>query len=310
MHLFINNINIIPPHKILTNTFETKEQQVAIVDIKRSVDLNKMPAGIINKNLINFKGFNNKYSYLFLNFKDVYNSKTQVLPKKFYSGFVEKDIYLSNASASAPLSQANFWKLFSPKVFNEFLDEDIELSKILSKSPLIKFYFNNDLSFSIQNVRSIIRDGVQSERLQAIFDFTKAFEEKYNLDILKEPKYYRFIGKNEAAEILKGNEVRKQNQSYPKAFDITINPELNLNSYRVTFKTNNEFTNVDEFHCKDNVITEHDKNDYRYYLNRAYSLNDVEKLEMGTPHGLLELDLNHNYTEPEINAIDTLMFYE
>ena len=79
------------------------------------INLNDLPAAEINKNQVSFRGKNKSYSYLFLNYGDIYNSETNVLPKNYYTGRANREIYYSDASASAPLSQKNVWKLFSPQ---------------------------------------------------------------------------------------------------------------------------------------------------------------------------------------------------
>ena len=277
--------------------------------VSNVINLNNSPVSLANKSLVSFKGYNNKYSYLFLNFDDLYNSQTEVLPKRCYSGFVNRDVYLSSASASAPLSQDNFWKLFSSDEFIKFLKQNPDLYDMLSESLFGKFIISSNIGICLQLMRMTLRKHKDvNEQTKPLFDFKNAVKERYNIDILKEPKYYRFIGKSELVKLLEGKEIEKLPPYYRKLIDITTNPELNWNKFRVTFKENDKFTNFQETDSEDSMVIEHDSNDYYYYLRCPYSLDDVEKIEMATPQGLLEFDLNHNYTAQELDAIDNLMF--
>ena len=307
----VSNINKIYLNNNSLKNIKQNKQENEKSFTSTDINLNNSPISLTNKNLVSFKSrYYNRYKSLFTNFDKVYNSKTEILPKRYYSGFTDKSIYLSEASASAPLSQENFWKLFSPNEFRKMLNENPELSNILYNSSMGKCFLKNGIDFKLNHIRDILKKKAKNHWNIPIFDFTEAFEKKFNIDLLKEPKYYRFIGKNELVKLLRGEDVEKLPPYHINAFDITTNPELNWNQYRVTFKTNDDFTNIEETHSKNSRIFEHDCNDYRYYLKGPYSLNDIERIEMATPHGLLEFDLKHKYSNEELDVINTLMFCE
>lgn len=304
----VKNISGISYNKI--NFAKKDNQPNQTSKITNSINLNNLPYGIINRSLVSFRGnCDKKYGNLFLNYSDVYNSKTKILPKECYTGFADKEIYYSGSSASAPLSQDNAWKLFAPDEFDNFLEENPNLSDILYESPLGKDYINYGLKFDLQCIRNILKNTDKNDRIKPVFDFAEALDEKFGIDVLKEPKYYRSVGISELIPLLKGEKIKNQ-RYFQSGLDITINPELNWNPFRITFKTNDKFTNEEENKSVNNKVREHDLNEYYYYLEDTYSIDDVEKLEMATPHGLLEFDLNHKYTNEELEAINTLMFCE
>ena len=76
---------------------------------------------------------------------------------------------------------------------------------------------------------------------------------------------------------MKNKIVEPQRYFDKKAFDVTINPNMNWNDYRITFKPLRKFSILDEESLiRENLGTNHD---YYYRLSGSYSLDDVENIE-------------------------------
>ena len=164
--------------------------------------------------------------------------------------------------------QNDCWKLYKPEVFEQFIKSDEELSDILSDTlDLSRQYGFKPSIEMLQKFRKIKPE---------INDFYEVVKSKYDIDLETPPKVYRFVGKEEI-EALKKDGIVKPQRGYWDNFDVTINPDLNWNDYRITFKPKKEFSILDkDSRIKANTGTGHD---YFYLYEGPYSADDIEKIE-------------------------------
>ena len=247
---------------------------------------------------------------MFLNKDLVFTPEIMSIPRRLFSGFIEKSVYHSNASKDEPLNQENIWMLFSPICFFDFLKQDSDLFSILDNNTASRYFNLDNEEIDLSLFCDFQKECAKNHTTNPFADFITELCNKYNIDILEQPKLYRFIGKSELIKLLKGETIECR-RAWQNGIDVTTNPELSFgySQYRITFKTNETFDPRGELHSPNTMIVPHNANDYYFYLTRPYSISDIEKIEMGTPHGLLELNLNRDFTEEEIQAIDPLMFY-
>ena len=247
---------------------------------------------------------------MFKNKDSVFTREIESIPRRIYSGFIESQVYHAMSSKKEPLNQENVWTLFSPECFSRFLKENPDLARILDESHVGQVFKQYGLNIRFANICKQMKEDPNNDYLKGYIDFADALCRKYNIDILGQPKLYRFIGKSEVEALLRGEQIKSLNP-YQRWIDVTTNPELNFgfSQYRVTFKPVGAFDPRGKEHTAESQIIEHDLDDYYFYLKKPYSISDIEKLEMGTPHGLLELNLEHKFSRNEIEAIDPLMFY-
>jgi hypothetical protein len=173
----------------------------------------------------------------------------------------------NNAFTKLIKGQENCWRLHKEGFFEEFVRSDSEL-KVLANRLLERLNFYG-LSLTIPivlNFRKEILDlDVMVEKIKS----------KYEIDITIPPLVYRFIGSEEKQKLEAGETVSPQRIF--KAFDVTINPNLNWNIYRVTFKPLPKCSILDKNSLmKENPGCNHD---YFYHYKESYSLADVEKIE-------------------------------
>ena len=178
------------------------------------------------------------------------------------------DSQMQKIKADEIYGQDDCWKLYKPEVFEQFIKSDDELSE-LSKDvlELARVY---GLKPSISLFRRIKKSRPEIE------DFYKVLKSKYDIDLDVPPKVYRFIGKSELEALQRDGKVTPC-RGYSNNFDVTLNPNLNWNDYRITFKPKKEFSVLDSSSkMKENLGTNHD---YFYHYQGEYTLDDIETIE-------------------------------
>ena len=163
--------------------------------------------------------------------------------------------------------QENCWRLHKEDVFEEFLKSDSEL--IQQASSFIEVLRKYGLPICIDNVLHF------KEKFTDLKKLIETIKNKYDIDITVPPTIYRFIGTEEIKKLKSGEKVIPQR--FNKEFDVTINPELNWNIFRIAFKPKQKFSILD----KNSLLKENPgcNHDYFYHLKDSYSLDDIEKIE-------------------------------
>lgn len=199
-----------------------------------------------------------KYSNCTTNIRNTDFDKISKTPKKQMCEIKTDKIF----------GQKDCWKLFNPEVFEEFIKSDsklyesvkdiLEIARIYGLTPSINLFIQIKKSHPKIN------------------DFYKLLKSKYGIDLNIPPKVYRFIGKSEL-EALKRDGKVKPRRGFSNNFDVTLNPNLNWNVYRITFKPQKKFSVLDsESNIKENPGSNHD---YFYYYQGEYTIDDIETIE-------------------------------
>ena len=166
--------------------------------------------------------------------------------------------------------QENCWKLHMPDIFEQFIKSDQSLLNTIN--PFLEMIRSYNLNPSI-DLFFMFRNANLDYNLNEFFNLMKS---KYGIDLEIPPKVYRFVGEREVSALIKGEKIEPQRDGY-KRFDVTINPELNWNKYRITFKPKQKYSILDEKSAmRENRGSGHD---YFYYLYDSYSIDDVEKID-------------------------------
>ena len=169
---------------------------------------------------------------------------------------------------SSIFGQDNCWRLYKPEVFESFIKGDEELSGTLTEVMETARVYG--LTLTIDMLRGIRK--IKPE-VEEFFDKVKS---KYEIDLDIPPKVYRFVGKSEVDELMKSGIIRSQ-RGYWDKIDVTLNPDLNWNDYRITFKPKEKFSVLAKNgKIKENIGTGHD---YYYTHEGPYTIDDVEKIE-------------------------------
>ena len=164
--------------------------------------------------------------------------------------------------------QENCWKLYKPEVFEQFIRADSELSELTKNMLEIARVYG--LTPSVDLFRGM------KKMHPEIKEFYELLKSKYNIDLDVPPKVYRFIGKSELEALQRDGKVIPS-RGYSNNFDVTLNPDLNWNDYRITFKPKKEFSVLDSSsNMKENLGTNHD---YFYHYKGAYTIDDIENIE-------------------------------
>lgn len=163
--------------------------------------------------------------------------------------------------------QKDCWKLYEDEVMDSFIKSDKDLEDALGEVlPLLRGYG--------------VKIGIQAlEKMKNFFDISKFYEvtkSKYDIDLTIPPRVYRYVGKSEADALQRGEIIHPQR--YPDRFDVTINPEMDWNKYKITFKPLPKFSAIDpKGSMKKNNGTSHEY--YYHYTQPSYTMEDVEKIE-------------------------------
>ncbi len=196
----------------------------------------------------------------------------------YYTGYASKKKNVSEAPAfkaysnsitSSIRGQKNCWKLHDPKIFEQFIRADDALKSLAE--PVLKICE----SYMIPpTVNIFIRFKEKKEELKSFFDMVKS---KYEIDLEVPPTVYRFIGKTELDELRAGRKVLPQRNDMGR-FDVTIDPYLNWNEFRIAFKPASKFSILDSMSSmRENPGACHE---YFYHFLDGYSLDDVEEIKL------------------------------
>lgn len=186
------------------------------------------------------------------------------------NGITTKPSFTASNKFAANLirGQENCWRLHESKAFEQFIRADEQLKKIVE--PVLKLCDSYRIPPS---VNFFIKFKERRTELKEFFDIVKA---KYEIDLELPPTVYRFIGKTELDELRAGRKVQPQRNDM-RRFDVTIDPYLNWNEFRVAFKPDPKFSILDSMSLmRENPGVCHE---YFYHLLDGYSLDDVEKIE-------------------------------
>ena len=165
-------------------------------------------------------------------------------------------------------SQDDCWKLHKAEVLEQFIKSDEELNETLSDTLKLARVYGLTPSIDLFNNLRNNREDVKK--------FYEIMKSNYNIDLDIPPKVYRFVGKSEI-EALKKDGIVKPQRGYWEKIDVTLNPDLNWNEYRITFKPKKEFSVLDKASkIKENPGTGHD---YFYFHEGPYTMDDVECIE-------------------------------
>lgn len=163
--------------------------------------------------------------------------------------------------------QENCWKLYRDGVFENFIYSDSELKQLIASFNEIVRKYNLPLTIKLILEFANIRNELKT--------LIKKIKEKYDIDISIPPKVYRFVGLEEVKKIKAGENLVPQR--FNKKFDVTLNPNLNWNAYRITFKPCQKFSILDKSSfIQENLGCGHD---LFYHFSSSYSIDDVEKIE-------------------------------
>ena len=164
--------------------------------------------------------------------------------------------------------QENCWKLYDKNIFKQFLKADEEIIKPMSwiLDSLRAYLLEPDVSMFYDFAK-------EGSKMSEFFDLVKA---KYDIDLTIPPKVYRFVSKREIDALYNDGKVETYRCGM-RRFDVTVNPELNWNDYRITFKPKQKFSVLE----KDSLMRENPgcNHEYFYHFLGSYSIDDVEKIE-------------------------------
>ena len=132
--------------------------------------------------------------------------------------------------------QENCWRLHQPKIYEQFIRADEQLKKIVE--PVLKLCDSYRIPPSV-NVFIKFK-----EKKEEITEFFEVLKSKYGINLEIPPTVYRFIGESEVKALQSGMKLQPQRDAMGR-FDVTIDPELNWNEYRVTFKPDSKFSILD-----------------------------------------------------------------
>ena len=172
-----------------------------------------------------------------------------------------------NKKSAGTFSQESAWKLYNGDFLDSFVKSDKELSNLLSDFMKLLEEFKLKLNlkelFKFENDNPIIQK------------FLSLLKSKYSIDVKEPPRMYRFVSKAEIEELKSKGKISPSR--YLDVIDVTINPDLNWNEYRITFKPIKKFSILDP---ESKIIENraHTK-DYYYYLKDSYTIDDVESIE-------------------------------
>jgi len=202
----------------------------------------------------------------------IYNNIKYNLYKPDFKGRSERSEFINNTEVdlfdTMIQGQKDCWKLYSSSFLENFIKSDDEISEVMRETVDIcrKYKFPLTMDF-LQKFKT---------HKPEVAKFYELVKSKYDIDLEKPPLVYRFIGKNEY-EALKKGEIITPQRGYWDRIDVTINPYLNWNEYRVTFKQDKKFSVLNpESRIKQNPGTGHE---YFYVYEGPYSIEDTEKIE-------------------------------
>lgn len=195
----------------------------------------------------------------------------------FQSSTPHYDIEIKRGK-KVPLNQANVWALYEDERFEKLIKSDEEVSKPVQ--PILNLLEQYKITPSLKLFIA--------EKIPGTNELIDNINSKYNVDLRQQPNVYRFVEKAEVDALLSKGEVKPQR--YFNKFDVTTNPELDWNQYRITFKPSDKFSLLDDANSKINKNIGVGKEDYYYLEDEKYTKDDVLKIEKLTPEGLESID--------------------
>ncbi len=174
------------------------------------------------------------------------------------------------------INEGNLWVLYKDDIFSSFLrggdKNGAGLRQFLQSSDC----YSRLLPSSTNSLPSLVSI---SERNTGIRDAFASYKKSFGVDLTMPQKVYRFIGDEELRPLLTGETVQPRFYRGSNILDVTLNPELNHNSYRVTFNHNS----------RDTRISPSKPEFYYYHSKGGYSLGDVSAIDSVLPEGYLRI---------------------
>lgn len=174
------------------------------------------------------------------------------------------------------INESNLWLLYKDDIFNRFLNFGDKKGETLRQLLQSSEYYSRFGASSVDSLRRLVSMNRGNTGLQDVF---AKYNKSFGVDLTRPQKVYRFIGDEELKPLLAGETVHPRFQGDSNLLDVTLNPELNHNSYRVTFNYNS---------C-DPRISPHKPEFYYYHSRGDYSLRDVSAIDSVMPEGYLRV---------------------
>ena len=163
--------------------------------------------------------------------------------------------------------QESCWKLYKPEIFEQFVNADEELKNCLDL--IIKIFNEYKIPLKLEFIMK------QKDKKNAVQKFYELVKTKYGIDLAIPPKVYRFVGESEI-QALRNLGVVEPSRCGFRRFDVTTNPELNWNKYRIEFKPKEKFSILDKTsNMRENPGCGHD---YYYHYQDSYTLDDIAEI--------------------------------
>lgn len=174
------------------------------------------------------------------------------------------------------IDESNLWLLYKDDIFKSFLNSGDEKGKALKQMLQSSDYYSKFGATSVESLRRLVSISRRNKGLQDVF---AEYKKLFGVDLTTPQKVHRFIGDEELQPLLAGKTLNPRFQPDSNLLDVTLNPELNHNSYRITFNYNS----------LDPRITPHKPEFYYYHSQGDYSLHDVSAIDSVMPEGYLRI---------------------
>lgn len=174
------------------------------------------------------------------------------------------------------INQDNLWVLYKDDIFQSFINGGSKNGQALKTFLQSNECYSRFVAARPKSLGGLISLNERSDILQDVFD---KYKTAFGIDLTTPQKIYRFIGAEELKPLLAGETVHPRFYKNSNLLDVTLNPELNHDNYRVTFNYNSLDRRVSP-----------NKPDYYYYHSRGdYSLSDVSAIDTVMPEGYLRI---------------------